>query len=86
MAKSHTLPFKLMHVFISKPLKLIYSEVSGPTPLLSTYGASYYISFLDVATKFLWLFHLKLKSGAHQIFILFQETMKHQFNSKIKAL
>jgi len=75
-----------MHMSISKPVKLIYSDVLGPTPLLSTSGVSYYISFLDVATKFLWLFHLKLKSDAHHIFILFQATMEHQFHSKLKAL
>lgn len=86
LAKSHTLPFKSLHVSVSKPLELLYSDVWGPTPILSTIGASYYISFLDDSTKFLCLFSLKLKSDALQVFIKFQATVEHQFNTKIKAL
>lgn len=86
LAKSHYLPFKLIHVSVSKPLELIYSDVWGPASLSSTSGAHYYISILNDATKFLWLFPLKLKSDAHQTFILFQTVMECKFNRKIKAL
>ena len=86
LAKSHYLPFKLIHVSVSKPLELIYFDVWGPASLLSTSGAHYYISILNDATKFLWLFPLKLKSDAHQTFILFQTVMECKFNRKIKAL
>lgn len=86
LAKSHSLPFKFIHVSISKPLELIYSDVQGPASLSSTSGAHYYISILYDATKFLWLFPLKLKSDAHQTFILFQTVMECKFNRKIKAL
>jgi hypothetical protein len=86
LAKSHYLPFKLIHVSVSKPLELIYSDVWGLASLSSTSGAHYYISILNDATKFLWLFPLKLKSDAHQTFILFQTVMECKFNKKIKAL
>jgi hypothetical protein len=86
LAKSHYLPFKLIHVSVSKPLELIYSDVWGLASLSSTSGAHYYISILNDATKFLWLFPLKLKSDAHQTFILFQTVMECKFNRKIKAL
>jgi histone deacetylase 1/2 len=92
LAKSHAMPFKHVHVHVHvhvsvfKPLQLIYSDVRGPTPILSTTGPCYYISFLDDTTKYLWLFPLKLKSDAHQPFIYFQNVVERQFDTKIKAL
>ena len=80
------MPFKNVHVSILKPLELIYLDVWGPTPVLSTSSARYYISFLDDATKFLWFFPLKLKYDACQTFIYFQVAVEHQFDTKIKAL
>jgi len=71
LAKSHAMPFIKMHVAVSQPLELIYSDVWGPASTLSTSGARYYISFLDDATKCLWLFPLKLKSDAYQTFLSF---------------
>jgi hypothetical protein len=86
LAKSHAMLFKHVHVSVLKPLQLIYSDVWGPTLVLSTIGTRYYISFLDDATKYLWLFPLKLKSDAYQTFIYFQTAIKCQFDTKIKAL
>ena len=80
------MPFKNVHVSALKPLELIYSNIWGPAPVLSTSGARYYISFLDDATKFLWIFPLKLKSNACQTFIHFQAAVERQFDTKIKAL
>jgi histone deacetylase 1/2 len=86
LAKSHAIPFKHVHVSVLKPLELIYSDVWGPAPVLSTTGARYYISFLDDATKYLWLFPLKLKSDAYPTFLNFQTVVERQFDTKIKAL
>jgi histone deacetylase 1/2 len=86
MAKSHALPFSNSHIFVSKPLELLYSDVWGPAPILSTTYARYYIRFLDNSTKFLWLFPLKLKSDALQIFQKFQAAIERQFNTKIKVI
>jgi len=86
LAKSHGMPFKHVHVSVLKPLELIYLDVWGPTPVLFTNGARYYISFLDDATKYLWLFPLKLKSDAYPTFINFQTAVERQFDTKIKTL
>jgi histone deacetylase 1/2 len=79
------MPFINMHVSVSQPLELIYSDVWGPASTLSTSGARYCINFLDDATKCLWLFPLKLKSDAYQTFLSFQSAVERQFGSKIKA-
>ena len=86
MAKSHALPFTHSHVSVSNPLELLYSDVWGPAPILSTTGARYYISFFDDCTKFLWLFPLKQKSEALNIFQKFQVAVEREFNTKIKAI
>jgi histone deacetylase 1/2 len=82
------MPFKHVHVYVSvlKPLQLIYSDVWGLAPVLSTTGPCYYISFLNDATKYLWLFPFKLKYDAYQTFIYFQNVVERQFDTKIKAL
>jgi histone deacetylase 1/2 len=85
LAKSHAMPFIKMHVAVSQPLELIYSDVWGPAFTLSTSGARYYISFLDDVTTYLWLFPLKLKSDAYQTFLSFQTVVERQFDNKIKA-
>ena len=54
------MPFKNVHVYALKPLELIYSDIWGPAPVLSTFGTRFYISFLDDASKFLWNFRLAL--------------------------
>ena len=86
MAKSHALPFSHKHISASKPLELLYSDVWGPAPTISTTGARYYISFLDDSTKFLWLFPLKLKSDALPTFQKFQAAVERQFDAKIKSI
>ena len=86
LAKSHTMPFKHVHVSVLKPLELIYLDVWGPASVLSTTSARCYISFLDDAIKYLWLFLLKLKSDAYHTFINFLIVVERQFDTKIKAL
>lgn len=86
MAKSHNLPFSPSTASVSKPLELIYSDVWGPSSVVSSYGSRYYVSFLDAFTKFLWVFPLKLKSDVETIFIQFQKYVERHFDLKIKAL
>ncbi|KAL5854003.1 hypothetical protein ACOSQ4_003805 [Xanthoceras sorbifolium] len=51
------------HTITTKqPLELVYSDVWGPAPLLSSEGYRYYIIFVDACTRFTWLYPLKLKS------------------------
>jgi histone deacetylase 1/2 len=85
LANSHAIiPFINMHVTVSQPLELIYPDVWGPASTSSTSSACYYISFLDDAAKFLWLFPLKLKYDTYQTFLSFQTAVECQFDSKIK--
>ena len=86
MAKSHNLPFSISVPHVTKPLELIYSDVWGPSPMISSYGFCYYVCFLDAFTKYIWLFPLKQKSNVENIFLHFQIYVERYFNTKIKAI
>jgi hypothetical protein len=45
--KSHQLPFSLSENKSSFPLELVFFDVWGPSPILSTNGARYYVIFVD---------------------------------------
>lgn len=53
IAKIHNLPFKASNFVSSKRLDLIYIDVWGPTSMVSTTDAKYYVGFFDDYSKFL---------------------------------
>ena len=68
----------------SAPLELIYSDVWGPSPMLSSDGFRYFVIFVDAHTKYIWLFPLVAKSDVFTIFHQFQTQVERQFSVKIK--
>jgi histone deacetylase 1/2 len=84
--KSHNLPFYTSISSVFRPLELIYSDVWGPSSVVSTYGSHYYVCFLDAFTKFIWIFPLKFKSDVEPIFLQFQKYVERHFDLKIKAI
>ena len=46
----------------------------------------YYVLFVDVYSKFTWLYLLKHKSDVLDVFKYFKATVENQLNSKIKVL
>jgi hypothetical protein len=67
-------------------LALIYSDVWGPSPIVSRTGFRYYISFLDAYSRYTWLFPMHHKNDALPIFIKFQKYTERFFNCKIKSI
>lgn len=86
MGKSHRLhAFASPHVY-KEPFELILSDLWGPSPFISSYGYSYYITFVDAATRYTWIYFLKHKSEAFCAFKQFYKLIETQFNSKLKVL
>ncbi|KAF8399498.1 hypothetical protein HHK36_015364 [Tetracentron sinense] len=50
-AKSHRLPYQVSTSRAASPLDLVYTDIWGPAPLLSTSGARYFILFVDDNTS-----------------------------------
>jgi len=84
--KSHCLPFSSSQSISTHPLELIFSDVWGPSPIMSTNGNKYYVSFVDHFNKYTYLFPILAKSSVMQIFCSFQKLVECQFNCKIKSI
>jgi len=84
--KSHQLPFSSSETKSNVRLELIFSDVWGPSPILSNNGARFYVIFVDHFSKFTWLYPIAWKSNVFSIFPKFQAYVEHQFNHKIKSI
>lgn len=85
LGKAHRLPSHSSNTVYENPFDLICSDLWGPTPIVSSTGFNYYISFIDANTRFTWLFLLKKKSEALPTFLSFKNMAELQFNAKIKS-
>lgn len=85
MGKAHKLHSPASHTTYSSPLELIYCDLWGPSPNVSTLGFIYYMSFVDAFSKITWIYFLKTKSKAIYIFKLFKAMVELQHGLPIKA-
>jgi hypothetical protein len=69
---------------MSTPLELIFSDVLGYAPMLSSNGFCYFVIFIDAHTKFIWFYPSILKSDVFNVFHQFQVFVERQFSQKIK--
>ena len=84
--KSHRHPFTQLSLCSSKPLQIIFSDLWGPSPVLSLDKKLYYCIFVDQYTKYTWLYTLTKKSEVKDIFQKFHPMMEKHFDSKILSL
>lgn len=70
----------------NKAFELLFLDLWGPAPVKSTSGFSYYLSIVDAASKYTWIFLLKQKSETLDIFKQFRELVKVQFQANILAV
>jgi hypothetical protein len=84
--KSHRLPFGISTLSSSQPLELIYSDVWGPSPILSNDGFQYYVIFVDHFTKYTWLYPLRLKSDVLNVFTKFKTVVEKFFKTSILTI
>jgi len=83
--KCHQLPYNHSSTISSNPMDLIFSDVWGPAPT-SVGRHTYYVSFIDDHTKFVWIYLLRQKSDVFKCFTEFQHLVERQFNKKIKSI
>jgi hypothetical protein len=85
-SKSKQLSFSLSQSQAKCPLELIYTDVWGPSPICSTNGSKYHVSFLDAFSRYSWLYPLSCKVDVTTIFIKFQAYVERFFDFKIKSV
>jgi histone deacetylase 1/2 len=81
-AKSHQLPYPISTSVSIVPLRLVFSDVSGPAPT-SIGHHDYYVRFIDDYSKFTWIYLRKKKSDALATFINFHTLVERMFDRKI---
>lgn len=84
--KSKFLPFSKSVSHASSPLQLVHMNLWGPSPTVSVHGFRFYILFVDDCTRFTWIYPLKNKGEAGNIFQVFKAYVENKFNSTIKTL
>jgi hypothetical protein len=82
-AKAHQLPFPASTSVFNHPLQLLFSDVWGLSPVISSNGNKYYVTFIDAFSRFTWLFPIQCKSDVFSVFNKFLLMVKRLFNTKI---
>ncbi|GAU49921.1 hypothetical protein TSUD_180390 [Trifolium subterraneum] len=70
----------------SEVLNVMHSDICGPIDVLSTGGNKYFITFVDEYSRMIWLYHIKAKSEAFEVFKRFKTLVEKQSNKQIKVL
>ena len=69
-----------------QPLELIHSDVSGPMSTRSLGGSQYFVTFIDDATRKVWVYTIKSKDQTFARFQRFLLSVENQSGKKVKAL
>ena len=64
----------------------MHSDVCGPMPTRSLGCASYFVTFIDDATRKVWVYAMKSKDKTFSYFQKFLSSVKTQSGRKLKAL
>lgn len=83
--KSHCLPFTTSSASYSSPLELVVVDLWGPT-LICPNGFKYYVTFVDVITRYTWIYFFKQKYDAKHVFFKFHKLAECQLGTKLKVL
>ena len=67
-------------------LELIHSNLFGPINIESLGGASYFVTFIDDASRKVWTYPMKSKSEVFGIFQKFHVVVERESNKFLKCL
>ena len=84
--KQHRVSFKTSSERKSNILDLVYSDVCGPLEIESIGGNQYIATFIDDASKKLWVYILRTKDQVFQVFKKFHALIERETGRKLKCL
>jgi hypothetical protein len=70
----------------SSLLDLVHSDICGPMPHQSLCGASYFLTFIDDATRKVWAYPTRTKDRVFTIFKDWLAMVENQMDRKLKCL
>jgi 5'-3' exoribonuclease 2 len=68
----------------SSPLVLVHLDICGPMPHQSLGGASYFVTFIDDATRKVWAYLIRTKDRVFTIFKEWLAMVENQTDRKLK--
>ena len=71
---------------IETPLELVHSDVCGKITPSSLSGGNYFLTFIDEATHYTWIYVIKNKSDVFDCFKEWKALVENQFSCKVKIL
>ena len=84
--KNHKQPFNDSGQKKLKPFDLVHSDVCGNINPVSLGGGGYFVTFIDDATRYSWVYIIKKKSDVFDTFCNWKSMVEKQYESKIKIL
>ena len=84
-AKMARASFKLVERSI-EPLGLIHSDVCNMKSVQTRGGKKYFITFIDDCTRYCYVYLLRSKDEAIEVFMQYKNEVENQLNKKIKVL
>ena len=85
-AKQPRKPFLAVEERSTAPLELVHSDLCEMGGVLTKAGKRYFLSFIDDATRFCYLYLLKTKDEALNYFKIYKAEVENQLNGRIKRL
>lgn len=86
LGKAHRLHSPLSNTVYNTPFELIFSDLWGLAPYLSSSGYSFNITFVDSFSRYTWIYFLKNISDALAAFNQFYNLINTQFSTQLKAI
>jgi len=80
-------PFQTNIKMIAKEcLAVVYSDIYGPFEVPSLGGKGYFITFIDEYSRMIWLYVIKMKSEAFEVFLRFNVNVEWESRKLLKTL
>ena len=83
LAKSHRVSYSTSLNKSDIPFSLIHSDVWGPSPITTSSGIRWFVTFINDCTRMTWLYLLKHKDYVFSVFQSFHTMIQTQFSAKI---
>ena len=84
--KQHRVSFNFTSTKKSELLSLVYSDVCGPLEVNSLGGNKYFLTFIDDASRKVWVYFLKSKDQVLDYFKMFHAMVERETGKKLKCL
>ncbi|CAL1413972.1 unnamed protein product [Linum trigynum] len=85
-AKTASISYPSSTTVIQEPFHVIHTDLWGPAPTVSRHGFCYFALFIDHATRYTWIYLLRLKSDLQDVAIEFLNMVQTQFGKPVKII